>query len=498
MTSGNGFRVLQWAAGSGGLPTTEITFAKILQERGYATGLIGKWHLGLNCESSSDHCHHPSSHGFQHFYGMPFSMMGDCTRAVLSEKRLRLEHSLHTAFQLAALAALSLASGKLMRLVPAPWALVVLLGGAAALLRAAEHHVGDVIVYADCFVMRNHSITQQPMKVQQFTGRLLAEVTSFLQRNKRGPFLLFVSFLHAHIPLITDEAFVGRSTHGPYGDHVEELDWMVGYILDVLEKEGLSGRTLVYFTSDHGGHLEAQLDGVQYGGWNGGYRGGKGMGGWEGGIRVPGIFRWPGVLPAGRVVDEPTSLMDVFATVVDLAGGQVPQDRVIDSRNLLPLLLGTAQHSDHEVMFHYCQIFLHAARWVQRERGKIWKAHYMTPVFEPEGTGACYGRGVCPCFGDGVTLHDPPLLFELSADPGENHPLTAETEPAFEQVVATLQRAAATHRATLLVMRQQLGSIYNVWRPWLQPCCGRFPRCWCDTELGTPNGQPGMHGHSPL
>lgn len=53
------------------------------------------------------------------------------------------------------------------------------------------------------------------------------------------------------------------------------------------------------------------------------------MGGWEGGIRVPGIFRWPGVLPAGRVVHEPTSLMDVFPTVVQLAGGRVPQDRYV-------------------------------------------------------------------------------------------------------------------------------------------------------------------------
>lgn len=55
--------------------------------------------------------------------------------------------------------------------------------------------------------------------------------------------------------------------------------------------------------------------------------GGKGMGGWEGGIRVPGVFRWPGVLPAGTVIDEPTSLMDIYPTVVHLAGGILPQDR---------------------------------------------------------------------------------------------------------------------------------------------------------------------------
>lgn len=58
--------------------------------------------------------------------------------------------------------------------------------------------------------------------------------------------------------------------------------------------------------------------------------GGKGMGGWEGGIRVPGIFRWPGVLPAGIVINEPTSLMDIFPTVVHLAGGILPQDRYGD------------------------------------------------------------------------------------------------------------------------------------------------------------------------
>nr|XP_025840402.1 arylsulfatase E isoform X1 [Vulpes vulpes] len=482
MVSSNGYRVLQWTGVSGGLSTNEITFAKILKDRGYATGLIGKWHLGLNCESSSDHCHHPLNHGFDHFYGMPFSMMGDCIHWELSEKRAGMEHKLNVCFQIMAFAALTLTAGKLTHLTSGSWTPVVWSTVAATLLFVTSYSIGVLIVHADCFLMRNRTITEQPMHFQRTTSLLLKEVSSFVQRNKHRPFLLFVSFLHVHTPLITTEKFRGKSAHGLYGDNTEEMDWMVGQILDTLDMEGLTNSTLVYFTSDHGGSLEAQLGKEQYGGWNGIYKGGKGMGGWEGGIRVPGIFRWPGVLQAGRVIHEPTSLMDVFPTVVQLGGGEVPQDRVIDGRDLLPLLLGTAQHSAHEFLLHYCENLLHAARWRQRDGGRLWKVHYTTPLFHPEGAGACYGRGVCPCSGDQVAHHDPPLLFDLSRDPSEAHALTPDTEPSFYHVMDTVARAVEEHRRTLIPVPLQLDTLGNIWRPWLQPCCGQFPLCWCDRE----------------
>ncbi|XP_032123683.1 arylsulfatase E isoform X1 [Sapajus apella] len=482
MVSSIGHRVLQWTGASGGLPTNETTFAKILKEKGYATGLIGKWHLGLNCESASDHCHHPLHHGFDYFYGMPFSMMGDCARWELSEKRVDLEQNLNFLFQVLALVALTLAAGKLMHLISVSWMPVIWSALLAVFLLTTSYFVGALIVHADCFLMRNHTIMEQPMRFQRVTPLMLQEVKSFLKRNKLGPFLLVVSFLHVHIPLITMKNFLGKSAHGLYGDNVEEMDWMVGQILDALDVEGLTNSTLVYFTSDHGGSLENQLGNTQYGGWNGLYKGGKGTGGWEGGIRVPGIFRWPGVLPAGRVIGEPTSLMDVFPTVVQLAGGEVPQDRVIDGRDLLPLLLGTAQHSDHEFLMHYCEQFLHAARWHQRDRGTLWKVHFVTPVFQPEGAGACYGRKVCPCSGEKVVHHDPPLLFDLSRDPSEAHVLTPASEPLFYQVMERVQQAVREHQQTLSPVPLQLDRLGNLWRPWLQPCCGPFPLCWCLRE----------------
>ncbi|XP_036091610.1 arylsulfatase L isoform X2 [Rousettus aegyptiacus] len=484
MVSSSGYRVLQWAAVSGGLPTNETTFAKILQEQGYATGLIGKWHLGLNCERAEDHCHHPLLHGFDHFFGMPLSMMGDCAPGGLSEKSARLQRRLESAAHVAALVALTLAAGAATHLLPrGAWAPAAGATLVAALLAAASHFLGALIVHADCFLMRGHDITQQPMRLALTMPLMLQDAVAFLRRHKEGPFLLVMSFLHVHTPLVTTGKFLGRSRHGLYGDNVEEMDWMVGQILDTLDAEGLTRSTLVYFASDHGGALEARMGSEQHGGWNGIYRGSKGMGGWEGGIRVPGIVRWPGVLPAGRVVHEPTSLMDVFPTVVELAGGQVPQDRVIDGRTLLPLLLGTASHSDHEFLLHYCESSLHAARWHQRQTGALWKVHYATPALRADSD-ACYGRLVCPCSGDGVLRHDPPLLFDLSRDPSEAHALTPDTEPLFHQVTERVARAVERHRRSLRPVPLQLDAWGNTWRPWLQPCCGRFPFCACDREGG--------------
>uniref|UniRef100_A0A2K6M3I2 Arylsulfatase L n=2 Tax=Rhinopithecus bieti TaxID=61621 RepID=A0A2K6M3I2_RHIBE len=492
MVSSIGYRVLQWTGASGGLPTNETTFAKILKEKGYATGLVGKWHLGLNCESASDHCHHPLHHGFDHFYGMPFSLMGDCAHWELSEKRVNLEQKLNFLFQVLALVALTLAAGKLTHLIPVSWTPVIWSALSAVLLLAGSYFVGALIVHADCLLMRNHTITEQPMRFQTTTPLILQEVASFLKRNKHGPFLLFVSFLHVHIPLITMENFLGKSLHGLYGDNVEEMDWMVGQILDTLDMEGLTNSTLIYFTSDHGGSLENQLGNSQYGGWNGIYKGGKGMGGWEGGIRVPGIFRWPGVLPAGQVIGEPTSLMDVFPTVVQLAGGEVPQDRVIDGHSLMPLLQGAEARSAHEFLFHYCGQHLHAARWHQRDSGSVWKVHYTTPQFHPEGAGACYGRGVCPCSGEGVTHHRPPLLFDLSRDPSEARPLTPDSEPLYHAVIARVGAAVSEHRHTLSPVPQQFSTSNILWKPWLQPCCGHFPFCLCHEDGdGTPR-MPGL------
>ncbi|XP_038613060.1 arylsulfatase L-like [Tachyglossus aculeatus] len=229
MVSSDGYRVLRWTASSGGLPPNETTFGEILQEQGYSTGLIGKWHQGLNCERRSDHCHHPLNHGFDYFYGMPFSLMGDCKLSLHSEKRARLESQFSLAAQSLALASLTLALGRAAGLLPAPWKLSASVAGAAVLASAASRLTHALIKHGDCFLMRNHLIVEQPMVLERTSPQMLREAVAFVERNKKGPFLLFISWLHVHSPLVTTEKFLGTSKHGLYGDNVEEMDWMAKF-----------------------------------------------------------------------------------------------------------------------------------------------------------------------------------------------------------------------------------------------------------------------------
>ncbi|MGH0174700.1 UNVERIFIED_CONTAM: hypothetical protein FKN15_068986 [Acipenser sinensis] len=207
--------------------------------------------------------------------------------------------------------------------------------------------------------------------------------------------------------------------------------------------------------------------------------GGKGMGGWEGGIRVPGIFRWPGTLSPGSVIDEPTSLMDVFPTLVNLAGGELPKDRIIDGHDLMPLMEDKVLRSEHEFMFHYCGIYLNAVRWHPQNSDAIYKAHFFTPNFSPEGAGGCYTIHICRCDEGFVTPHNPPLLFDLSKDPSESTPLVPDEEPLFFEIMQRIQGAVKEHNETLTQVPHQLSWSNILWKPWLQPCCGTFPFCSC-------------------
>uniref|UniRef100_A0A8D2L0E0 Sulfatase N-terminal domain-containing protein n=1 Tax=Varanus komodoensis TaxID=61221 RepID=A0A8D2L0E0_VARKO len=461
MASSNAYRALQWNAGSGGLPVNETTFAKILHQQGYATGLVGKWHQGVNCDSVNDHCHHPLNHGFDYFYGMPFTLLNNCQDNKPPELDAAFQAKLWFYTQLISLAVLTVLTGKITGLVSITWKAAICFALFGFLYFASWYSSYGFVKYWNCILMRNHDITEQPMKLERTTALLLKEAISFIHSNKHGPFLLFVSFLHVHTPLFTTERFLGRSRHGLYGDNIEEMDWLVGQILDAVDSEGLRNNTFIYFASDHGGQLEAQEGTIQLGGWNGIYKGGKGMGGWEGGIRVPGIFRWPGMLPANSIVDEPTSLMDIYPTV--------PSRQGFDC-----------------AIIQYCAIIYLSSytefyRW-SKQCGALWKAHYVTPVFQPEGAGACYGKGICPCSGEGVMHHVPPLLFDLSRDPSEATALSPDTEPQFHAVLKRIEEAVKEHRRTLTPVPQQLSLLNIMWKPWLQPCCGTFPFCWCDKE----------------
>uniref|UniRef100_A0A3B4URH1 Arylsulfatase D-like n=1 Tax=Seriola dumerili TaxID=41447 RepID=A0A3B4URH1_SERDU len=474
-------QVLLFLGGSGGLPTSEITFAKRLQQQGYTTGLVGKWHLGVNCEHRGDHCHHPNQHGFSYFYGLPFTLFNDCLPGHGSDILADLQHTLQNLLSILGVGLFTLVCVRVCGLLDVSLWLLVALFCLSILATAVWYVPFKLLPTWNCIIMRNQDVIEQPMTVETLPQRLAVSYFTNVDR----PFLLFFSLAHVHTPLFKTPAFAGKSRHGCYGDNIEEVDWIIGKVTETVDSLGLANNTLMYFTSDHGGHLEdANSVMGQTGGWNSIYKGGKAMGGWEGGIRVPGIFRWPGRLAAGREVDEPTSLMDLYPTLKYLAKDTQP-DRHLDGYNLMPLLEGKVERSDHEFMFHYCGIYLNAVRWHPPGSDSIFKVHFFTPNFSPPGAGGCYDTKVCLCHGAHVTHHHPPLLYDIFHDPSESRPLTPDTEPRYAEILEQTAKAVERHQSTL-TNKQVSDNI--LWRPWLQPCCGTFPFCGCkeDTLHGTP------------
>ncbi|XP_055461169.1 steryl-sulfatase-like isoform X1 [Psammomys obesus] len=469
MASHNRVGVFLFSASSGGLPTDEVTFARLLKEQGYATGLVGKWHLGLSCRTASDFCHHPQRHGFDFFHGIPTTNLRDCRPGSGTVFMPALRMLIYGPLWALAAAGLTLAVLRMLGLVHVPGTAFLALGIMAATLGAAHLTFHLCFRPANCFLMSGFHIAQQPTNYTGLGHGLADEATGFLRRHAHTPFLLFLSLVHVHTAHFAGPDFWGKSRHGAYGDAAEEMDWIVGRVLDTLDELGLTNDTLVYFTSDQGAHVEeVSAEGEMHGGSNGIYRGGKGNN-WEGGIRVPGLVRWPGMIKPGVEIEEPTSNMDVFPTIVRLAGGKLPQDRVIDGRDLMPLLLGHTQHSEHEFLFHYCNAELQAVRWRPRNGSSVWKAFFFTPRFSPPGASGCFDTHVCPCRGSShLVHHDPPLVFDVARDPRERRPMTLHDEPRLPDILATVVRAAHKHAASVIPVPDQLSLGNLAWKPWLQ------------------------------
>jgi len=272
--------------------------------------------------------------------------------------------------------------------------------------------------YWDVPLMQNDRVIERPVEHRTLTRRYTEEAVRFITENKSGPFFLYLAHSLPHIPLARSDEFVGHSDGGMYGDVIEELDWSVGRVLDALRDAGVDRSTLVLFTSDNGPWLPFR----DHGGSAGPLKEGKGTT-WEGGVRTPAIFWWPGTVKPG-VVTGMGSGLDLLATAASLAGAKTPADRSIDGIDLSAVLRGTAS-SPRDELFYYWDSELRAVR-----KGK-YKAHFVT-------SGA-YGEG------QPRTVHNPPLLFDLSVDPGERFNIAAD----HPDVVADLVEAADAHRSTV-------------------------------------------------
>jgi uncharacterized sulfatase len=345
------------------LPSSEITLAQILKGAGYATGMVGKWHLGHKKPE-----YLPTHRGFDEYFGIPYS--ND--------------------------------------------------------MRPVQILEGDQVV-------------EYPVVQATLTRRYTERSLRFMERNKDRPFFLYIAHAMPHKPLACSEAFYKKSGAGLYGDVLAELDWSVGQVLARVKELGLDQRTLVVFTSDNG---------AWYGGSCDGLRGMKGTS-WEGGYRVPCILRWPGKVHPGKESNAPSVMMDLFATALAAAGAAAPPGRVIDGKDLLPLLTGAGK-GPHDVVFGQQGPRLATVRDAR------WKLHLLPARDRRDGKPG--ERWLDPRGPDGVTILAPyeqyqPAdypglrtgaetralsLFDLKEDPGEQHDV-ANKHP---DVVARLKARA--------------------------------------------------------
>ncbi len=274
-----------------GLSADEHTIAGLLKSLGYATMIIGKWHLGDQPDFL------PMHRGFDHYFGLPYSNdMGPAEAAAKAGKSQK----------------------KRTDRPPLP------------------------LVRDDQVIETVNARGQEKL-----TERYTDEAIKFIKEHKDQPFFLYMPHTAVHVPIHPGDKFRGKSAT-LYEDWVEELDWSAGQVLDTVRKLGLADRTVVVFTSDNGPWLPQGVNG----GSAGPLRGGKGST-WEGGVREPTVVWWPGKVTAGTSCDAVAANFDFLPSFVTLAGGTVPADRKIDGKDISPLWLGKTNQSPHEAHYYF-------------------------------------------------------------------------------------------------------------------------------------------------
>lgn len=310
MATGSTFPVLL-AADSKGLHPEEITMAEVLREAGYTTGIIGKWHLGDQPEFL------PTNQGFDEFFGLPYS------------------HDIH------------------------PY-----------------HPRQAYFNFPPLPLLEGDSIIEIDPDAKRLTQRFTERAENFIRKNKDRPFFLYLPHILPHHPIQVSERFM-NSAHdsikravsrekntvdytargGLYPQAISEIDNSVHTILTLLDSLQIARNTLVIFTSDNG--PDGAYGGIPLGS-AGPFRGRKGST-LEGGFRMPAIAYWPGKIPAGQVNTELMTTMDFLPTFAKLGGAELPADRVIDGKDIMPVLLGDLS-SPHHAFFYFKENALEGIR----------------------------------------------------------------------------------------------------------------------------------------
>lgn len=299
------------------------------------------------------------------------------------------------------------------------------------------HHPTAKNVYPELPLIEQEKVVQLMPDQTQLTTWYAARAVKFIEKNKDRPFFLYLPHAMPHVPLFVSDKHKNKTARGLFGDVIAEIDWSVGQVMETLRRLKLDKQTLVIFTSDNGPWLSYG----NHAGATGGLRAGKGTA-FEGGVRVPFIARFPGRIPAGSVKSAPAMTIDLLPTIAKLAGAELPAERIIDGRDIWPLL-SNKRHttSPHEALYFYWGKELHAVR------SGNWKLHLPHPYRHLEAP----GRDGQP--GRETQQKTALALFDLERDRNETMNL-ADKHPDVMQKLMTLVERARMDLGDTLTQRE--------------------------------------------
>jgi arylsulfatase len=315
--SGNG--VAPPGGGLYGLVQWEVTMAEMMSEAGYSTGMFGKWHLGRTPGRF------PTDQGFDEWYGIPNS-----TDEAPYHERLGFAES-----------------------------------------GLSESYVMEGKKGEEPKKVRPYRLDYRPLIDRDLTDKAV----DFMKRKAKSgkPFFVFLPYTATHFPTLTHPDFAGKSGNGPWADLLMQIDSYLGRILDTIDELGVSDNTIVIFTADNGpemahGNNMVTLETTSQGS-AGPWRGTL-FTGFEGSLRVPFAIRWPGKIPSGTSSDEIVHEMDLFPTLAKIAGGKLPDDRIIDGVDMTDFFLGKKKKSGREGVIVYMGNDVYGVKW------RNWKLNF--------------------------------------------------------------------------------------------------------------------------
>ena len=314
------------------IPTGKETLPAMLQNAGYSTGAVGKWHLGLGPKGGPDWNNDikpgPKEIGFDYSFLLPAT--GDRVPCVFVEnqKIVNLDKNDPITVSYTAPINETAPTGKnnpeLLKMQPSHGHNMSIVNGVS---RIGYMTGGKAALWVD----------------EDIADVLVQKSIKFIESSKQQPFFLYLATHDIHVPRMPHSRFVGKSSMGPRGDALLQLDWTVGAIVEALKKRNLLSNTLIIFTSDNGaviddGYKDDAVEKLGKHQPNGVFRGGK-YSAFEGGTRVPFILSWKGTVARGKTTDVLLSQVDLYASLAALTGQKIQAGNAPDSEDYLSSFL---------------------------------------------------------------------------------------------------------------------------------------------------------------